>query len=82
MTNTAEPHLYATQGGLIKFLKEKFGSFMRNTPEFNLILVSILVKMCSFPVKLDTLDGQFSSTTSPFDVTHGNLTVLHMILFD
>lgn len=55
---------------------------MRNEPAFNVILCSILVKLCSFPVKLDTLDGQFASTTSPFDKTHGNLTMLHMIMFD
>ena len=55
---------------------------MRNEPEVNLMLSSILVRLCSFPVKLDVLDGQFNSTTSPFDKTHGNLTMLHMIMFD
>ena len=55
---------------------------MRNEPSVNVILANLLVKLCSYPVKLDVLDGQFNSRSSPFDVTHGNLTVLHMILFD
>ena len=55
---------------------------MRNEPEFNILLSSILVRLSSFPVKLDTLDGQFASVTSPFDKTHANLTMLHMIMFD
>ena len=55
---------------------------MRNEPEFNVLLASIIVRLSSFPVKLDVLDGQFASTTSPFDKTHGNLTMLHMLMFD
>lgn len=30
---------------------------MRNEPEVNVLLSSILVRLCSFPVKLDVLDG-------------------------
>lgn len=78
----ADPIIYAQQGGLIKFLKEKLATFMRNEPEINVMLSSILVRLCSFPVKLDTLDGQFNSMTSPFDRTHANLTMLHMVMFD
>ena len=55
---------------------------MRNEPEFNVLLASIIVRLSSFPVKLDVLDGQFASTTSPFDKAHGNLTMLHMLMFD
>ena len=55
---------------------------MRNEPEENVLLSSVVLKLCSFPVKLDTLDGQFNSTTSPYDKTHGNLAMLQMIMFD
>lgn len=55
---------------------------MLNEPEVNLMLCSILTRLSSFPVKLDILDGQFNSTTSPFDKTHANLTMLHMVMFD
>lgn len=79
---TADPLIYSIQGGLFKFLKERINTYMRNEPEFNLLLSTILVKLSSFPVKLDVLDGQFNSTTSPFDKTHANLTMLHMVLFD
>ena len=53
----ADPIVYAGQGGLFKFLKEKLATFMRNEPEVNVILSSILVRLASFPVKLDVLDG-------------------------
>ena len=79
---TADPLIYSIQGGLFKFLKERLNNFMRNEPELNLLLSTIMVKLSSFPVKLDILDGQFNSTTSPFDKTHANLTMLHMVLFD
>ena len=78
----ADPIIYSMQGGLFKFLKDKVNTFMRNEPEFNILLSSILVRLSSFPVKLDVLDGQFTSITSPFDKTHANLTMLHMVLFD
>ena len=55
---------------------------MRNDAEINIMLSSILVRLCSFPIKLDTLDGQFLSQSSPFDKTHGNLTLLHMAMLD
>ena len=45
------------QGGLFKFLKDRINTFMRNEPEFNMLLASILVKLSSFPVKIDILDG-------------------------
>lgn len=54
---TADPMIYAAQGGLFKFLKEKLATFMLNEPEVNLMLSSVLVRLCSFPVKLDILDG-------------------------
>jgi len=57
-------------------------TWMRNEPEYNVLLASIIIRLCSFPVKLDVLDGQFASTTSPFDRTHANLTMLHMVIFD
>ena len=57
-------------------------TFLRNEPEFNVLLANIIIRLSSFPVKIDKLDGQFASTTSPFDKTHANLTMLHMILFD
>ena len=78
----ADPMIYSIQGGLFKFLRERMLTFMRNEPEFNILLSSILTKLCNFPVKLDVLDGQFNSTTSPFDKTHANLTMLHMVMFD
>ena len=55
---------------------------MRNEPEVNLVLCHVLMRLCSFPVKVDVLDGQFNSTTSPYDKTHANLTMLHMVMFD
>ena len=53
----ADPFIYAHQGGLMKFLKERLLTFMRNDAEVNIMISSILVRLCSFPVKLDTLDG-------------------------
>ena len=53
----ANPTAYATQGGLLKSLKEHLTSFLSNTPEFNVLLCSVLVNICSYPVKLDVLDG-------------------------
>jgi len=79
---TADPLLYSTHGGLFKQLKDRMNTFMRNEPEVNVILSSLILKLSSLPVKLDTLDGQFNSTTSPYDKTHANLTMLHMVLFD
>ena len=78
----ANPAAYALQGGLMKSLKEHLASFLTNSPEFNVLLCSVLVNICSYPVKLDVLDGQFNSTTNFYDRTHANLTLLHMILFD
>lgn len=82
MTLITDPVQYSQQGGLIKFLKEKLSSFMRNVPEYNIILVSVLLKLCRYPVRIDALDGQFLSRTAPHDITHKNLTLLHMVLFD
>lgn len=82
MDETADPFLYSSHGGLFKHLKDRVNTFMRNEPEVNVALSSIILKLSSFPVKLDTLDGQFNSTTSPYDKTHANLTMLHMVLFD
>lgn len=53
----ADPVIYSMQGGLFKFLKDRVNTFMRNEPEFNILLASILVRLSSFPVKLDMLDG-------------------------
>lgn len=53
----ADPIIYSMQGGLFKFLKDRINTFMRNEPEFNMLLASILVKLSSFPVKIDILDG-------------------------
>ena len=78
----ANPAAYALQGGLMKSLKEHLASFLTNSPEFNVLLCSVLVNICSYPVKLDVLDGQFNSTTNFYDRTHANLTLLHMIMFD
>ena len=66
----------------MKYLKEKLGSFIRNPPEFNIQLTSVLLRLCRYPVRIDILDGQFISKTSPYDTTHSNLTILHMFLFD
>ena len=63
-------------------MKEKFTTFLTNQPAENIILSSLLVNICSQPVKLDVLDGTFKSTTSPFDTTHERLTLLHMIMFE
>lgn len=79
---TADPFIYSLQGGLFKQLKDKFNVFMRNEPEVNVLLCSVLIRLASFPVKVDLLDGQFNSTTSPYDKTHANLTMLHMVMFD
>lgn len=79
---TADPFIYSLEGGLFKQLKDKINIFMRNEPETNVLLASILIRLASFPVKIDLLDGQFNSTTSPYDKTHANLTTLHMIMFD
>ena len=54
---TADPLIYSIEGGLFKFMKENISTFMRNEPEFNLLLSTVFVKLCSFPVKLDQLDG-------------------------
>ena len=78
----ADPVIYSMQGGLFKFIKDRMNTFLRNEPEFNVLLANIIVRLSSFPVKIDILDGQFVSTTSPFDKTHANLTMLHMIMFD
>ena len=78
----ANPAAYALQGGLWKSLREHLASWLTNSPEFNVLLASVLVNICSYPVKLDVLDGQFNSTTNFHDRTHANLTLLHMILFD
>ena len=79
---SANPTAYSSQGGLLKSLKEHLANFLSNSPEFNVLLCNLLVNICSYPVKLDVLDGQFNSTTNFSDKTHRNLTLLHMILFD
>ena len=53
----ADPLIYSMQGGLFKMLKDKLNTFMRNEPEYNVLLASIMIRLSSFPVKLDTLDG-------------------------
>ena len=63
-------------------MQEKLSNFMSNPVNENIILSSILVYICSQPVRIDLLDGKFKSTTSPFDTTHENLTYLHMLLFE
>ena len=79
---TADPQIYAYHGGLFKQIKDMLNKFMRNEPEVNVMLSALIMRISSFPVKVDLLDGQFTSTTSPFDKTHANLTLLHMFLFD
>ena len=54
---TADPIIYSLHGGLFKQLKDRFNVFMRNEPEVNVLLSSILIKLASFPVKVDLLDG-------------------------
>lgn len=66
----------------MKSIKDRVNTWLRNEPDLNVILANIILRLCSFPVKLDILDGQFASITSPFDKTHANLTMLHMIMFD
>ena len=79
---TADPLIYSVHGGFYKQMKDMLNKFMRNEPEVNVMLSALLMRISSFPVKVDTLDGQFTSTTQPFDKTHANLTLLHMFLFD
>ena len=53
----ANPTAYSSHGGLFKSLKEHLSNFLSNTPEFNVLLSNLLVNICSYPVKLDVLDG-------------------------
>ena len=80
--NQNDPACFSLQGGLLKMIKERLTNFLTNPPEFNLFLVSIIVQLCSFPVKLDVLDGQFNSTTCPTDETQSHLTLIHMIMLN
>lgn len=74
--------IYEQMGGLFNFMLEQIEGFMTNQLAENIHLSSILIFMCSQPVRIDLLDGTYKSTTSPYDSTHEHLTYLHMILLD
>ena len=55
MTHEINPeHLRSNEE---KQLKDKFNIFMRNEPELNVLLSCILVRLASYPVREDILDG-------------------------
>ena len=77
-----DPLVFEKIGGLFAILREKLDVFLSNPVHENVVLVNLFAFIIQQPVRIDVLDEDFKSTTSPFDTTHEKLTYLHLLLFD